>query len=161
MHSFPHNFLKLPTNILCIAVMVIRVVEFSRGEGTKLERFLPKNQHTQRQLLNFEWRCSGELSKIGHHFRKKWFKNGSYQKMSITKIVLLNSYFSMKKKESERFRWFDTYPSHQFAKFNCVSFPLKLHNRYCHTVYPIWTSCPDLKKSLKLNVSTYFTFGSD
>ena len=23
-------------------------------KGTKLERFLPKNQHTQRKLLNFE-----------------------------------------------------------------------------------------------------------
>ena len=35
--------------------------------GMKLERFLPKNQHTQRKLLNFEkW----EVSKIGHHFRK-------------------------------------------------------------------------------------------
>ena len=33
--------------------MAIRVVEFSYG-GTKLERFLPKNQHTQRKLLNFE-----------------------------------------------------------------------------------------------------------
>ena len=33
--------------------MVVRVVEFSSG-GTKLERFLLKNQHTQRKLLNFE-----------------------------------------------------------------------------------------------------------
>ena len=33
-------------------IMAIRVVEFSNG-GTKLERFLPKNQHTQRKLLNF------------------------------------------------------------------------------------------------------------
>ena len=65
---------------------------------TKLERFLAKNQHTQRKLMNFQNWSSGELSKIGHHFRKKWFKNGSYQKMSITKIVLLNSYFSMKKR---------------------------------------------------------------
>ena len=47
--------------------MAIRVMEFSSG-GTKLERFLPKNQHTQRKLLNFENWCSGELSKIGHHF---------------------------------------------------------------------------------------------
>ena len=36
--------------------------------GTKLERFLPKNQHTQRTLLNFENWVSGEMSKIGHHF---------------------------------------------------------------------------------------------
>ena len=39
-----------------------RIVEFSSG-GTKLERFLPKNQHTQRKLLNFENWCSGKLSK--------------------------------------------------------------------------------------------------
>ena len=38
--------------------------------GTKLERFLPKNQHTQRKLLNFENWINGEVSKIGHHFRK-------------------------------------------------------------------------------------------
>ena len=39
--------------------------------GTKLERFLPKNQHTQRKLLNFENWVSGEVSKIGHHFSKQ------------------------------------------------------------------------------------------
>ena len=33
--------------------MAIRVVEFL-SRGTKLERFLPKNQHTERKLLNFE-----------------------------------------------------------------------------------------------------------
>ena len=46
--------------------MAIRVVEFS-----KLERFLPKNQHTQRKLLSFEFWINGELSKIGHHFSIK------------------------------------------------------------------------------------------
>ena len=39
--------------------------------GTKLERFLPKNQHTQRKLLNFENWVSGEVLKIGHHFSKQ------------------------------------------------------------------------------------------
>ena len=29
--------------------------------GTKLERFLPKNQHTQRKLLNFENWVNGEV----------------------------------------------------------------------------------------------------
>ena len=38
--------------------------------GTKSEKILPKNQHTQRKLLNFENRVNGEVSKIGHHFRK-------------------------------------------------------------------------------------------
>ena len=36
--------------------------------GTKLDRFLPKNQHTQRKLLNFENWVDGEVSKIEHHF---------------------------------------------------------------------------------------------
>ena len=49
--------------------MVIRAFEFSSGVR-KLERFLPKNQLTQRKLLNFENWCNGEGSKIGHHFRK-------------------------------------------------------------------------------------------
>ena len=39
--------------------------------GTKLERFLHKNQYTQRKLLNFEFWINGELSKIGHHFSNK------------------------------------------------------------------------------------------
>ena len=39
--------------------------------GTKLERFLPKNQHTQRKLLNHENLVNGEVSKIEHHFSKK------------------------------------------------------------------------------------------
>ena len=38
--------------------------------GKKLERFLPKNQHTQRKLLNFENWFNREVSKIGDHFRK-------------------------------------------------------------------------------------------
>ena len=43
-------------------IMAMRVVEFSSG-GTKLERFLLKNQDTRRKLLNFENWCSGEVSK--------------------------------------------------------------------------------------------------
>ena len=37
---------------------------------TKLEKILPKNQHIQKKLLNFDNWCNGEVSKIGHHFRK-------------------------------------------------------------------------------------------
>ena len=35
-----------------LVVMVIRVVEFSRG-GKKLEIFLPKNQHTPKEIIEF------------------------------------------------------------------------------------------------------------
>ena len=49
--------------------MAIPVVEFS-NEGTRLERFLPKNQHTLRKLLNFENWVNGEVSKIEHYFSK-------------------------------------------------------------------------------------------
>ena len=51
-------------------VMVIRAIKSSRRD-TKLEIFLPKNQHNQRKLVYFEdWR-SGEPSKIGHYFSNK------------------------------------------------------------------------------------------
>ena len=50
--------------------MAIRVVEFSNG-GTKSERFLHKNQHIQRKLLNFEFWINGESSNIGHDFSNK------------------------------------------------------------------------------------------
>ena len=40
-----------------------RLWSFQTG-GTKLERFFPKNQHTQRKLLNFENWVSGEVSKL-------------------------------------------------------------------------------------------------
>ena len=43
---------------------------FKRG-GTKSERFLPNNEHTQRKLLNFENWVNGEVLKIGYHFRKQ------------------------------------------------------------------------------------------
>ena len=39
--------------------------------GTKLKRFLPKNQYTEKKLLNFEFWINGEVSKIGHHFINK------------------------------------------------------------------------------------------
>ena len=35
----------------CTCIMVARVVEFSSGD-TKLERLLPKSQHTQRKFMN-------------------------------------------------------------------------------------------------------------
>ena len=50
--------------------MTIRVGSFQMGDS-KLERFLPKNQHTHRKLLNFENWIDGEVSKIGYHFSKE------------------------------------------------------------------------------------------
>ena len=47
-------------SFVSLSIMVIRVVEFSNG-GYKIRRFLPKNQHTQRKLLNFENWISGGL----------------------------------------------------------------------------------------------------
>ena len=38
---------------------------------TKLERFLHKNQHAQRKILNFENWLNGEVLKIGHQFSKE------------------------------------------------------------------------------------------
>ena len=69
--------------------MKIRVVEFS-SRGTKLERFLPKNKHTQRKLLNFENWCSGEVSKIGNRFGKWSDLKINIIKKRATKLVFCN-----------------------------------------------------------------------
>ena len=72
--------------------------------------------------MDFEIFSNGELSKIWHHL-KKW--NWCYQKMSITKNVLLNSFFSRGKNQKDsddfwksNFGTFDTSPLLQFSKFN-------------------------------------------
>ena len=50
-------------------IMATLLVEFSM-KGYKIRIFFAKNQHNQRKLLNCENWSIGELSKIGHHFRK-------------------------------------------------------------------------------------------
>ena len=49
-------------NFLICEVWQYGLWSFQMGV-TKLESFLPKNQHTQRKLLNSENWCSGEVSK--------------------------------------------------------------------------------------------------
>ena len=61
------NYILIPSNYR----WQHRLQSFEAG-GTKLERFLTKNQHTQRKLLNFENWVNGEVVlKIGHHFSKE------------------------------------------------------------------------------------------
>ena len=61
--------------------------------ATKLERFLPKNQHTQRKLLNFENWVNGEVSKSAKSPNLLTFKvNFLYQKSSES----FSFFFSLK-----------------------------------------------------------------
>ena len=60
---------------------------------TKLERFLPKNQHTQRKFLNFENWTNGEVSKSAKSPNLPTFKvNFLYQKLSESFSI----FFSLK-----------------------------------------------------------------
>ena len=61
--------------------------------GTKSERFLPKNQHTQRKFLNFENWTNGEVSKSAKSPNLPTFKvNFLYQKLSESFSI----FFSLK-----------------------------------------------------------------
>ena len=71
------------------ALWQYRLSRFQTGD-TKLERFLSKNQHTQRKWLNFKNWCSGELSKIGHHFRKLMLSKNVYNRKSALKMKFFN-----------------------------------------------------------------------
>ena len=116
--------------------------------GTKLGRFLPKNQHAERKFLIFE----------------NW-TNGQPQKLAKFRVFKVDYFFSCKKieKDSDNF-WqrkltlkvkrlgdfalFDTFPLTQFSKFdnflwvrwflgknlpNFVPPVWKVHNPYCHS----------------------------
>ena len=51
-------------NLTEVAIMAIRVVEFSMGwGGVQNRKILLKNQHAQRELLKFENWVNGEVSK--------------------------------------------------------------------------------------------------
>ena len=59
-------------------------------EGTKLERFLHKNQHTPRKLLNFEFWINGELSKSNKYFQKLILSKNVNNKKCAPKLVFFN-----------------------------------------------------------------------
>jgi hypothetical protein len=66
-----------------------------QAEDKKLEKFLHKNQHTQRKLLNFEFWINCELSKKGHHFSnkkkiKKMLSENVNNKKCAPKLVFFN-----------------------------------------------------------------------
>jgi hypothetical protein len=74
---------KIDTMIVQVSTLFLTSVKYQayplwqyglwifQAGGTKLERFLHKNQHTQRKWLNFEFWINDQLSKIGHHFCNK------------------------------------------------------------------------------------------
>ena len=65
-----HHFCPLNYYILRIQwLWQYRLWSF-QGRDTKLEEFLAKNQLQSNEIIKFENWGSGELSKIGHHFRK-------------------------------------------------------------------------------------------
>ena len=77
--------------------MVIWVVEFSSG-GTKLERFLLKNQHIPKgNYWILRIGVVASCQKLGIILLIKWVNNWCYQKMAITKNVLLYLNSSIKK----------------------------------------------------------------
>ena len=90
-------FIVLPRNLATLVVTLSDPSQygntgcgvFKRGV-TKLERFLHKNQHTQRNLLNFEFWINGELSKIGHHFKGQIISECPYEIIFYPKIATKN-----------------------------------------------------------------------
>ena len=73
---------KQTENELLCSIWQYQLLTF-QGRDTKLEKFLAKNQHTQKNLLNFENLNSGQVSKFGHYFRKQ-----SDSKIDVIKNVI-------------------------------------------------------------------------
>ena len=110
---------------VCTKYMVMRVVKFSSG-GRKLERFLTNNQHTQRQILNFENSvyAVGRCQKVPKFdFQRQFFKSKiiqiffNFQNTNLGVHFLITSIF----KSIHFLKFcpiFDTCPLTQFSKFN-------------------------------------------
>ena len=60
--------------IVSVNIMALSLMEF-QNQGLKLERFLQKNEHTQKKLLNFENWTNGEPQNL--------------QKSKFLKLILL------------------------------------------------------------------------
>ena len=60
--SIPYSI--IPTLLVAVRYGNMGCGVFKRGEGTKLERCLPKNQHTQRKLLNLRVGLMGRCQKL-------------------------------------------------------------------------------------------------
>ena len=133
--------------------MVAWVLEFSSG-GTKFERFLPKNQHTQLKLLNFEnWCNGGGVKKCLNFQRKKLLESFSFFFIKECHFLFLtffdSIYFSITL-FSKMMPNFWHLSINQFSKFsnflgyvdflakiysNFVPSTWKLVNRYYHNLY--------------------------
>ena len=86
--------------------------------GTKLERFLSKNQQTQRKLLNFENWVSREVSKSAKSPNLLTFKvNFLCQNFFSFKDINLR-YFSFREEKNNWFLKTSEAPLTRFSKFN-------------------------------------------
>ena len=61
--------------------------------GIKLERILPKNQHTQWKLLNFENWCSGEVQKVRQNLTFKVKNHPNLSHYLLLKNTNLGAHF--------------------------------------------------------------------
>ena len=122
--------------------------------GMKLERFFPKNQHTQRKLLNFENWLNGKVSKSAKIWLSKsifYVKNHghlsqffSLKNISLGSHFLLLTFFIISIFKSLHFlnAHYSNYKifviSFEYSWFlaknlsNFVSLLWKLHKRYCY-----------------------------
>ena len=122
--------------------MAIRVVDFSN-----LERFLPKNQHTQGTILRIGLVGASEVFK-NQSFRSQLFPSYEKKKLRKIRIIFDKENWLWKLGGLGDFALFDTSPLVQFSKFknflwvcwflgknlsNFVPPVWKLHNPYCHS----------------------------
>ena len=70
--------------------MVVQVVEFSSGGVQNWKDFCVKINIPKRKLLNLENWCNGEVSKIGHHFRKYGDLKIDFNQKCAPKLIFFN-----------------------------------------------------------------------
>ena len=98
---------------------------------TKLERFLPKNQRTQKKWLDFEFWINGELSKSATFFVIDIFWWNQFLNHFITKMMPYFWQLAINPNSKfNHFLWVCWFLGKSISNF--VSPIWKLHNPYCH-----------------------------
>ena len=144
-------------------------LESFQTRDTKLERFLPKNQHSQRKWLNFNFWINDELSKSAKiwlwnsifyvkshpNFSQFFFSfentnlGAHFLIISITLLLKMMPYFWQPAISPKlKFQWFIVcwFLRKFFSNFAPPAW--KLHNLYCH--------CPMFEKHVKQSKSPYY-----
>ena len=135
----------IPDNNNFLPISKIFTLHIAGFWGTKLERFLHKNQHTQRKLLNFELNQKGSDD--------FWHRKTDYESQIL---ALFDSSPLIQNSKFNNFLWAYWFLCKNLSNF--VPPAWKLHNPYCHNEYATEFLLSFFRTTVRRNFDPYLHF---